>query len=91
MKRFFKPIEKEGSAKKPTLSSDCASAVKTEEDALAKGENEEEKEKEKKDPLKFLTWNANSLLLRIKNDWPQFSSFVQALDPDVICIQVISL
>lgn len=89
MKRFFKPIEKEGSAKKLALSSDCASAVKTEGDALAKGENE--KEEEKKDPLKFLTWNANSLLLRIKNDWPQFSSFVQALDPDVICIQVISL
>lgn len=89
MKRFFKPIEKEGSAKKLALSSDCASAVNTEGNALAKGENENENEK--KDPLKFLTWNANSFLLRIKNDWPQFSSFVQALDPDVICIQVISL
>lgn len=89
MKRFFKPIEKEGSAKKLALSSDCASAVKTEGDALAEVENE--KDEEKKNPLKFLTWNANSLLLRIKNDWPQFSSFVQVLDPDIICIQVISL
>jgi hypothetical protein len=88
MKRFFKPIEKEGSAKKPSLSSDCPSAVKTEGDASAKSGNENEV---KKDPLKFLTWNANSLLLRIKNDWPQFSSFVQTLDPDIICIQVLSL
>lgn len=91
MKRFFKPIEKEGSAKKPSLSSDCASAVKPEGEgegeALAKGENANEETK--KDPIRFLTWNANSLLLRIKNDWPQFSSFVQTLDPDIICIQVL--
>ncbi|KAJ4775116.1 DNA-(apurinic or apyrimidinic site) lyase [Rhynchospora pubera] len=94
MKRFFKPIEKEGSAKKPSLSSDCASTAKTEaDDGVALSDNENENENEKKDlhPLKFLTWNANSLLLRIKNDWSHFSSFVQTLDPDVICIQEVRI
>ncbi|KAJ3672669.1 hypothetical protein LUZ60_007390 [Juncus effusus] len=90
MKRFFKPIEKEGSAKKPALSSDSASVneAKADPDAVAVDSNEEEK---KKDPLKYVTWNANSLLLRIKNDWPQFSSFVQKIDPDVICIQEVRI
>lgn len=40
------------------------------------------------DPTKFVTWNANSLLLRVKADWKEFSHFVQTLNPDVICIQV---
>ena len=76
MKRFFKPIEKDGSAKKPALSP-----------AKKETENEEENKK-KREPLKFLTWNANSLLLRVKNNWPDFSNFVTTFDPDVIAIQV---
>jgi hypothetical protein len=70
MKRFFKPIEKEGSSKKPSLSPS------------------EKDDEEKREPLKFLTWNANSFLLRVKNDWPELTKFVTSFDPDVIAIQV---
>ncbi|KAK4844936.1 hypothetical protein QYF36_026201 [Acer negundo] len=79
MKRFFKPIEKDGSAKKPAL---LPSKKET--------ENEEENKK-KREPLKFLTWNANSLLLRVKNNWPDFSNFVTSFDPDVIAIQEVRM
>ncbi|KAJ8536559.1 hypothetical protein K7X08_034960 [Anisodus acutangulus] len=67
MKRFFQPIEKDGSFKKPTLS-----------------EN-------KKEPTKLLTWNANSFLLRIKNNWAEFTKFIERFDPDVIAIQEVRM
>ncbi|GKV13851.1 hypothetical protein SLEP1_g24820 [Rubroshorea leprosula] len=74
MKRFFKPIEKEGSAKKPCLSP-----------------SDKPNDNDKKEPLKFLTWNANSLLLRVKSNWPEFSDFVSKIDPDVIAIQEVRM
>lgn len=77
MKRYFKPIEKDGSAKRPTLSPSKESAG----DETASLEP-------KREPLKFLTWNANSFLLRVKNDWPELTKFVSGFDPDVISIQV---
>ncbi|MBA0744139.1 hypothetical protein Gogos_006776, partial [Gossypium gossypioides] len=82
MKRFFKPIEKEGSAKKPSLSP--SKNVAENGDALPEVDV-------KKEPLKFLTWNANSLLLRVKSNWPEFSNFVSNLDPDVIAIQEVRM
>lgn len=94
MKRFFKPVEKEGSFKKPALSSPAKDSEITTENANAAAaaviENEENSQTTKKEPSKFLTWNANSLLLRIKNNWIEFSKFVEKLDPDVIAIQVIA-
>lgn len=90
MKRFFQPIEKDGSFKKPNLSpfSSSSSSVKEgEKSEETTTENRGEDDK-KTEPLKFLTWNANSFLLRIKNNWPEFTKFVQNLDPDVIAIQV---
>uniref|UniRef100_A0A3Q7FPL0 Endonuclease/exonuclease/phosphatase domain-containing protein n=1 Tax=Solanum lycopersicum TaxID=4081 RepID=A0A3Q7FPL0_SOLLC len=45
----------------------------------------------KKEPKKFLTWNANSLLLRIKNNWTEFTKFIENLDPDVIAIQEVRM
>lgn len=77
MKRFFKPIEKEGSSapKKPCLLS-------------PEKHNGEAVEEGKKEPTKFVTWNANSFLLRVKNDWSDLSKFVSDFDPDVIAIQV---
>lgn len=75
MKRFFKPVEKEGSSKKPSL-------------ALSEKEDDE-KSNASGEPLKFVTWNANSFLLRVKNDWLEFTKFVTSFDPDVIVIQVI--
>lgn len=83
MKRFFKPIEKDGSAKKPTLS------AKHEDDEERETTASEAGSEKKKEPLKFVTWNANSLLLRVKNNWPEFSKFVSSFDPDVIAIQVL--
>ncbi|MBA0834872.1 hypothetical protein Goarm_007193, partial [Gossypium armourianum] len=82
MKRFFKPIEKEGSAKKPSLSPS--------KNGAENGDAQPEVDV-KKEPLKFLTWNANSLLLRVKSNWPEFSNFVSNLDPDVIAIQEVRM
>ena len=79
MKRYFQPIGKDGSSKKPSLS-------KEDGDENTDQVSEEEK---KKEPLKFLTWNANSFLIRVKNNWPEFTKFVSDLDPDVIAVQVI--
>lgn len=80
MKRFFQPIQKDGSSKKPALSTQA----ENEEDERESGDDGHGKE-----PSKFLTWNANSLLLRAKNNWPEFSKLVATLDPDIIAIQVI--
>lgn len=90
MKRFFQPVEKDGSFKKPNISpSSFASPKNGEKSEETPPENvEENKENE---PLKFLTWNANSFLLRIKNNWSEFTKFVENLDPDVIAIQVITM
>ncbi|KAK1290744.1 Apurinic endonuclease-redox protein [Acorus calamus] len=92
MKRFFKPIEKDGSFKKPNLSSSSSpsqspSPSKKEEET----DGSEKAAAEEVEPSKFLTWNANSLLLRVKNNWPEFSSFVRSLDPDVIAIQEVRM
>ncbi|KAI6682762.1 hypothetical protein NL676_028675 [Syzygium grande] len=81
MKRFFKPVEKDGPSKKPAPSQSC-------DDGGATGD---EKKERRKDPLKFVTWNANSLLLRVKNNWPEFAKFVSDLDPDVIAIQEVRM
>ncbi|GJN13406.1 hypothetical protein PR202_gb00102 [Eleusine coracana subsp. coracana] len=82
MKRFFQPVPKEGSPakKRPAAATDSGNATGAAGDGDGEGKPGEE-------PRKFLTWNANSLLLRMKNDWPAFSKFVARLDPDVICIQ----
>ncbi|KAL6973108.1 DNA-(apurinic or apyrimidinic site) endonuclease [Sarracenia purpurea var. burkii] len=84
MKRFFQPIQKDGSCKKPSLS---PPSIKDD------GQNTEASSDEmnKKEPLKFLTWNANSFLLRVKNNWPEFTKFVECLDPDVIAIQEVRM
>ena len=86
MKRFFQPVPKDGSPakKRPTGATDSGNAP-----AAAGAGGEEGSPGE--EPRKFLTWNANSLLLRMKSDWPAFSQFVARLDPDVICIQVSDL
>lgn len=81
MKRFFQPVEKDGSAKKPTLSQ----SEKGDDNGGPPGHCRN------KEPLRFLTWNANSFLLRVKNNWPEFSNFITGFDPDVIAIQVLPL
>ncbi|KAK4264465.1 hypothetical protein QN277_025637 [Acacia crassicarpa] len=80
MKRFFQPVQKDGPSKKSSLSLSG-------ED----GESTETSEEEKKEPSRFLTWNANSLLLRVKNNWPEFTKLVTSFDPDVIAIQEVRM
>jgi len=41
----------------------------------------------KVEPLKFMTWNTNSILLRAKRNTGEIKSFVEEHSPDVICIQ----
>ncbi|XP_058195588.1 DNA-(apurinic or apyrimidinic site) endonuclease isoform X2 [Rhododendron vialii] len=85
MKRFFQPIQKEGSSfKKPTLSP--PSTNNHAQNPEASGDDNNNKE-----PSKFVTWNANSFLLRVKNNWPEFTKFVETLDPDVIAIQEVRM
>lgn len=86
MKRFFQPIVKDGSSKKPALSTTADTPLCPAADG---GGDKKEEKRGATAPLKFLTWNANSLLLRAKNNWPEFSRLVQSLDPDVICFQVV--
>ncbi|GAV90405.1 Exo_endo_phos domain-containing protein [Cephalotus follicularis] len=86
MKRFFKPIEKDGSAKRPTIS-----ASPSKQDTESKKEEEEDLNNKRKEPLKLVTWNANSFLLRVKNNWPEFTKFVEDFDPDVIAIQEVRM
>ncbi|CAM9377029.1 unnamed protein product, partial [Choristocarpus tenellus] len=43
------------------------------------------------DPATILTWNANGLGLRLKNDWDEIRSFIQQELPDVFCIQEVRL
>ncbi|XP_042481893.1 DNA-(apurinic or apyrimidinic site) endonuclease [Macadamia integrifolia] len=85
MKRFFQPIQKEGSCKKPSLSSSPGTAEDQQDGKSS------DKAEDKKEPVKFLTWNANSLLLRVKNNWPEFTKFVQSFDPDVIAVQEVRM
>ncbi|KAK6924733.1 Endonuclease/exonuclease/phosphatase [Dillenia turbinata] len=88
MKRFFKPIEKDGSFKKPTLSTPSETTIKDDE---KKEKATDEEKNNKKEPLKFLTWNANSFLLRVKNNWPEFTKFISSFDPDIIAIQEVRM
>lgn len=97
MKRFFKPVEKEGCSKKPTIHSvkngeeTTQSTTTTATTENISNNNEDVSKNKKKEPTKFLTWNANSFLLRVKNNWPEFTKFLQESDPDVIAVQEVRL
>lgn len=83
MKRFFKVIEKD--------SEKCSKKAKENENEEEEKKQYENEEETKKEPLKFMTWNANSLLLRVKNNWSEFSNFITTFDPDVIAIQEVRM
>lgn len=46
---------------------------------------------QKQVPLRFMSWNANSFFLRIKNNLEEITSFIQRSDPDVIAIQEVRI
>ncbi|KAM7471481.1 hypothetical protein LguiA_009664 [Lonicera macranthoides] len=92
MKRFFQPVEKDGSfKKKPTFSSSPSSPSVVKDGEETTTTTADEEKNKKKEPLKFITWNANSFLLRVKNNWPDFTNFIHNLDPDVIAIQEVRM
>lgn len=81
MKRFFKSVERDGSFKRlaTTRGDDVNSA--------AVG-GDPEKQPERREPTKFMSWNTNSFLLRLKNNREEVLALLGRLDPDVIAIQV---
>lgn len=82
MKRFFKPLAGAASKKvKPEEEGGTVGTAGTHEGVSA-GE-------QRLDPLTFITWNANSLLGRIKNgeNKAAFLKYVKEHDPDVIALQ----
>ena len=83
MKRIFQPVPKDGSPAKKRPAGAAVPSADCFDASAAGGEGPLDEE-----PRKFVTWNANSLLLRMKSDWSAFSQFVARLDPDVICVQV---
>ncbi|KAG6542858.1 hypothetical protein Mapa_015762 [Marchantia paleacea] len=83
MKRFFQPVAKNVTAtKKQAIESKELNDVT--ESAAAEVENGNEA----KEPVRFLSWNANSFLLRLKNNRTEFVDLIRSFDPDVIAIQV---
>jgi hypothetical protein len=91
MKRFFQPVPKDGSPSKKRLAGAAEPGDGPTSAGAATGAGGDVEGRPTEEPFKFLTWNANSLLLRMKSDWPAFSQLVARLDPDVICVQVSDL
>ncbi|KAF6157558.1 hypothetical protein GIB67_004496 [Kingdonia uniflora] len=93
MKRFFQPVKKDESFKRTNLSSSPTKESSNEEQQQQWREEKNDTliPEEKKEPLKFITWNANSFLLRVKNNWPEFTKLVETFDPDVIGIQEVRM
>ncbi|CAM6083867.1 unnamed protein product [Calypogeia fissa] len=89
MKRFFQPVQKDGSFKKRgngvLVDEKLENGEKVEklENGVGGGGGAEEGE----DPAKFLSWNANSFLLRVKNNRAEVFELVRRCDPDVIALQ----
>uniref|UniRef100_J3NCM9 DNA-(apurinic or apyrimidinic site) endonuclease n=1 Tax=Oryza brachyantha TaxID=4533 RepID=J3NCM9_ORYBR len=89
MKRFFQPVPKDGSpAKKRPAAAPAPAPGPAAGAAVGEGDSPSRREEQ---PRRFVTWNANSLLLRMKSDWPAFCQFVSRVDPDVICIQEVRM
>nr|ACG32002.1 hypothetical protein [Zea mays] len=91
MKRFFQPVPKDGSPSKKRLAGAAEPGDGPTSAGAATGAGGDVEGRPTEEPFKFLTWNANSLLLRMKSDWPAFSQLVARLDPDVICVQEVRM
>uniref|UniRef100_A0A0E0MLC7 Endonuclease/exonuclease/phosphatase domain-containing protein n=1 Tax=Oryza punctata TaxID=4537 RepID=A0A0E0MLC7_ORYPU len=98
MKRFFQPVPKDGSPakKRPAAASSDSDSLGSDAPAPAAaagavGEGDSPPSRREEEPRRFVTWNANSLLLRMKSDWPAFCQFVSRVDPDVICVQEVRM
>lgn len=94
MKRYFQPVEKDGSFKKQKdqlTGNTSHSSLPTSNGTGLPPQAEEANCSVKKEPLKFMSWNANSLLLRLKKNRTEIADFVQRLDPDVIAIQEVRI
>lgn len=102
MKRYFQPLTRKSPDKRSKT--DSTRLVQTEKcSPLETPENNDgpskelllqsscqvsEIETDGRNPSTFMTWNANSFLLRIKKDSHEFQKFIEQHDPDIIAIQV---
>jgi hypothetical protein len=77
MKGFFKAVERDGSFKKETLSQGGGGGG-----YAADGKTK------KREPNKFMAWNVNSFLVRLKSNRDEVLFLLHRLDPDVIAIHV---
>eukprot|EP00249_Psilotum_nudum_P006584 c19905_g1_i1 orf=576-1673(-) len=92
MKRFFQAVERDGSCKKLPSSGflNDGSSLSASFGCLPSSEGVIDPQISK-GPLKLMSWNANSLILRIKNNLEELTSLLQRLDPDVIAIQEVRI
>ncbi|KAJ7515362.1 hypothetical protein O6H91_22G011400 [Diphasiastrum complanatum] len=88
MKRFFQSVERDQSFKKMTIKppNDAAAGA-----AAAAPEPPVDGDDAWREPSKFMSWNANSLLLRLKKNREELMGLVQRLDPDIIAIQEVRI
>ena len=103
MKRFFKPIAK-NSPDKRIQTDDSSRVIQTKKCTSLEAPNTDDGtskaspvdvssqaakiKKDGRNPSTFMTWNANSFLLRMKMDAHDFRKLVEQHDPDIIAIQV---
>nr|CEL70282.1 TPA: exonuclease III APE [Neospora caninum Liverpool] len=61
--------------------------------AEAEREREKRQEQKRTAPLSIVTWNVNSIASRIRDtrQWFYFSSFLQKVNPDILCLQEVKL
>lgn len=102
MKRYFQPIT--GKSPDKRIKTDSTRLIQTEECSSLEATNRNDGpskelllesgcqvskiEKDGRNPSTFMTWNANSFLLRIKKDSHEFQKSIEQHDPDIIAIQV---
>ena len=103
MKRFFQPIAK-NSPNKRIQTDDSSRVIQTKKCTTLEAPNTDDRtskassveissqaskiQKDGRNPSTFMTWNANSFLLRMKKDGHDFRKLVEQHDPDIIAIQV---
>ena len=103
MKRFFQPIAK-NSPDKRVQTDDSSRVIQAKKCTSLEAPNTDDGtlkaspvdvssqaskiQKDGRNPSIFMTWNANSFLLRMKKDGHDFRKLVEQYDPDIIAIQV---
>lgn len=91
MKRFFPTVQRDGSFKKLATLRDGEAVVGSPPAADPLADPPTTTTADSPGPLRFMSWNANSLILRLKNNLEEITGFLKRLDPDVIAIQEVRI